>query len=72
MLEYAGGAICPRCQTSLVHEYECAGDCLPLAAITHADQRLLCPRCGYTRSVAYVIARRPAPSSLRAQGARQE
>jgi hypothetical protein len=58
MLKYAGGATCPRCQTSLVHEYDCFGDCLPPAALGEAEQRLRCPRCDYTRSVAYVIERR--------------
>jgi DNA-directed RNA polymerase subunit RPC12/RpoP len=58
MMKYAGGATCPRCRTSLVHEYDCAGDCLPQAALTEAEQRLRCPRCDYTRGVAYVIDRR--------------
>ncbi|HLG12706.1 MAG TPA: hypothetical protein VI876_13185 [Dehalococcoidia bacterium] len=57
MLKYAGGATCPRCETALVHEYECFGDCLPQAALAEAEQRLRCPRCDYTRSVAYVIDR---------------
>jgi transposase-like protein len=57
MLKYAGSATCPRCETPLVHEYECFGDCLPQAALAEAEQRLRCPRCDYTRSVAYVIDR---------------
>ena len=58
MLKYAGGATCPRCQTSLVHEFDCPGDCLPQAALAEAEQRLRCPRCNYIRSVAYVVDRR--------------
>jgi hypothetical protein len=57
MLKYAGGAICPHCRTSLVHEYDCAGDCLPAEALASAEQRLLCPGCGYSRNVAYVVER---------------
>jgi hypothetical protein len=40
-----------------VHEYDCAGDCLPPAALLYAEQRLRCPNCEYTRSVAYVVER---------------
>jgi len=57
MLKYSGSATCPRCETALVHEYDCFGDCLPQAALAEAEQRLRCPRCDYTRSVAYVIDR---------------
>jgi hypothetical protein len=46
-----------------VHEYDCFGDCLPPAALGEAEQRLRCPRCDYTRSVAYVIERRREPIS---------
>jgi transposase-like protein len=57
MLKYAGGAICPRCKSALVHEYDCFGDYLPDAALALANQRLLCPSCGYSRDVAYVVER---------------
>jgi transposase-like protein len=57
MLKYAGGAVCPRCRSSLVHEYDCFGDCLPFDALTQVEQRLICPVCGYTRHVAYVVER---------------
>jgi hypothetical protein len=62
MLKYAGGAICPHCRTSLVHEYDCAGDCLPAEALASVEQRMLCPGCGYSRDVAYVVER---PRALR-------
>ena len=57
-MRYAGNATCPRCQTQLVHEFECPGDCLPLDALEQAQQRLVCPMCGYSRHVAYVVPRR--------------
>jgi transposase-like protein len=56
-MQYAGNATCPRCQAQLVHEFECSGDCLPLGALEEAEQRLVCPSCGYSRHVAYVIPR---------------
>lgn len=58
-MQYAGPTTCPRCDTPLVHEYECSGDCLPQDALEMAEQRLACPRCGYSRQVAYVVPRQP-------------
>jgi len=59
-MQYAGKTVCLRCETPLVHEYECAGDCLPLDALAQAEQRLVCPKCGFSRHVAYVVPRRRA------------
>jgi hypothetical protein len=56
-MRFAGGGTCPKCRGALVHEYDCFGDCLPEVALVEAEQRLRCPRCDYTRSVAYVIDR---------------
>ena len=61
-MQYAGRVTCPRCETPLVHEYDCAGDCLPLDALAQSEQRLVCPMCGYNRHVAYVVPRRRAQS----------
>ncbi len=57
-MQYAGSANCPRCETALVHEFEPSGDCLPQDALTQAEQRIVCPKCGYNRHVAYVVPRR--------------
>jgi hypothetical protein len=56
-MQYAGRTTCTRCGTPLVHEYECPGDCLPEDALGRAEERLVCPVCGYSRHVAYVVPR---------------
>ena len=33
------------------------GDCLPEDALEQAEQRLVCPGCGYSRHVSYLIPR---------------
>jgi transposase-like protein len=67
MLKYAGGAICPHCKSSLVHEYDCFADCLPESALALANQRMLCPGCGYSRDVAYVVERRQGSARPRTE-----
>jgi transposase-like protein len=56
-VEYAGKAICPRCEARLVHEFKGYEENASPEARAQADQMLVCSKCGYSRHVAYVVPR---------------
>jgi hypothetical protein len=57
MLHHFGSSTCPKCATRLVHEYDLANDWVLPSDGVSADQRWLCPGCGYSRPVTYVVER---------------
>jgi hypothetical protein len=63
MLSFTGRTHCPRCDVKLVHEYDLANDWIPPAASAEADERWLCPRCGFSRPVVYALSRATRPMS---------
>ena len=48
---------CPRCAVGLVSEFDLLGDAPLLVDDSAVEQRYVCPRCGTTRPVVYVIER---------------
>jgi ribosomal protein S27AE len=48
---------CPRCAVGLVSEFDLLGDAPLQVDESDVEQRYVCPRCGTTRPVVYVIER---------------
>lgn len=48
---------CPRCAVGLVSEFDLLGDAPLQVDERNVEQRYVCPRCGTTRPVVYVIQR---------------
>ena len=48
---------CPRCAVGLVSEFDLLGDAPLQVDESSVEQRYVCPRCGTTRPVVYVIER---------------
>lgn len=70
MLHQWGRTDCPRCSTPLVHEFDLANDWVLPSEQMGTDQRWLCPGCGYSQPVTYMVDRATAQLSHPVPGRR--
>ncbi len=56
---------CPRCAVGLVSEFDLLGDAPLMVDESSVEQLYVCPRCGTTRPVVYVIERHVSAATRR-------
>lgn len=57
MLHQIGATDCPHCETPLVHEFDLANEWVLPVEQMGTDQRWICPGCGYSRPVTFLVDR---------------
>lgn len=57
MLHPFGASNCPRCTTQLVHEFDLENAWVLSSDQMGTDDRWLCPGCGYSQPVTYLVDR---------------